>query len=212
MKHISSVDNLVPVLMAALALISLVATFQLDTIVNDNLYSYGLQFSSDWAIPYWTAIRIIFAVAWLNIITAIALQIYMMTHKTKEKTRERREVGLENKEHWHIYKLGDGSTIKVKHELKSAKRLGKYSPDGIPTYVVDYDNIVQVVSVPEKLAEKIKEAPPSPDKPLEQEKSETIQMLAAASADFEQAEEQKETEIVASKGRKQRKQKHKQKH
>jgi hypothetical protein len=44
----------------------------------------------------------------------------------------------------------------VKHKLKSAKRLDKYSPDGIPIYVVDYDNIVQVVSLPEKLARKSK--------------------------------------------------------
>jgi hypothetical protein len=47
--------------------------------------------------------------------------------------------------------------IKVKHKLKSAKRLEKYSPDGIPIYVVDYDNIVQVVSVPEKLTKKTNE-------------------------------------------------------
>jgi hypothetical protein len=227
MRPMSSVGNLVPVLMAVLSVISIIAAFQLDAIVNENLYAYGLQFSADWGIPYWTAIRTIFAVAWLNIIAAIALQIYVMTRKTKEKavergeteptgeepwTGERREENLENKEHWHTYTLSDGSTIKVKHKLKSAKRLEKYSPDGIPIYVVDYDNIVQVVSVPEKLTEKSKESPASSDKPMEQEKTEAIQMFAAASSDFEQAEEQKETEIVASKGRKQHKKKHEQKH
>jgi hypothetical protein len=56
------------------------------------------------------------------------------------------------------YTLRDGSTIKVKHKLKSAKRLDAYSPDGIPIYVVDYDNIVQVVNVPEKLVKKTKES------------------------------------------------------
>jgi hypothetical protein len=227
MRSMSSVGNLVPVLMGMFSLISIVAAFQLDTIVNENLYAYGLQFSSDWGIPYWTAIRTIFAVAWLNMITAIALQIYVMTRKTKEKARERRETEpksdepwtgerreekIENKEHWHTYKLSDGSTIKVKHKLKSAKRLGKYSPDGIPIYVVDYDNIVQVVNVPEKLTEKLKASPASPDKSLKQEKTEAIQMFAALPSDFEQAEEQKETEIVVSKGRKQHKKKHKQKH
>jgi hypothetical protein len=227
MRPMSSVGNLVPVLMAALSVISIIAAFQLDAIVNKDLYAYGLQFSSDWGIPYWIAIRTIFAVAWLNIIMAIALQIYVMTRKTKEKARERgeteptseerwtgerRDEKLENKEHWHTYTLSDGSTIKVKHKLKSAKRLDEYSPDGIPIYVVDYDNIVQVVSVPEKLTERLKESPASPDKPVEQEKKEAIQIFAAASSDFEQAEEKKETEIVASKGRKRRKKKHKQKH
>jgi len=60
--------------------------------------------------------------------------------------------------HGCTYTLSDGATIKVKHKLKSAKRLEKYSPDGIPIYVVDYDNIVQVVSVPEKLIKKSKES------------------------------------------------------
>ena len=46
------------------------------------------------------------------------------------------------------------SNNKVKHELKSAKRLEKYSPDGMPIYVVDYDNIAQVLSLPEKLVKK----------------------------------------------------------
>jgi hypothetical protein len=216
MRPISSVGNLVSVLMTAFSLILIVAAFQLDTIVNENLYSYGLQFSSDWGIPYWVAIRTIFAVAWLNIITVGALQIYVRARKTKEKAGEREEekeeMKLENKEHWHTYTLSDGSTIKVKHKLKSAKRLEKYSPDGIPIYVVDYDNIVQVVSVPEKLTKKSKGSPASPDKPLKQEKKEVIQMLAASSSDFEQAEKQKKTEIVASKGRKRRKKKHKQRH
>jgi hypothetical protein len=227
MKPMSSVGNLVPVLMATLSVISIIAAFQLDAIVNKDLYAYGLQFSSDWGIPYWIAIRTIFAVAWLNIIMAIALQIHLRTRKTEGKVRERgetkpageerwtgelRDEKLENKEHWHIYKLSDGSTIKVKHKLKSAKRLEKYSPDGIPIYVVDYDNIVQVVSVPEKLTERLKEPPASPDKPLKQEKKEAIQMFAASSSDFEQTEEQKEPEIVVSKGRKQRKKKTKQKH
>jgi len=148
--------------MVAFSLILIVAGFQLDTIVNENLYAYGLQFSSDWGIPYWIAIRTIFAVAWLNIIIVIALQIYVITRKNREKAREREEikgeVKLENKEHWHTYTLSDGSTIKVKHKLKSAKRLDEYSPDGIPIYVVDYDNIVQVVSVPEKLIKKSKES------------------------------------------------------
>jgi hypothetical protein len=216
MRPVRRVGNLASVLMVAFSLILIVAGFQLDTIVNKNLYAYGLQFSSDWGIPYWIAIRTIFAVAWLNIIIVIALQIYVITRKNREKAREREEikgeVKLENKEHWHTYTLSDGSTIKVKHKLKSAKRLEKYSPDGIPIYVVDYDNIVQVVSAPEKLTEKLKESPASPDKSLEQEKAEAMQMFAAASSDFEQAEQQKKPEIVASKGRKQRKKKHKQRH
>lgn len=144
----------------------------IDLIVNETLYSYGLQFSADWATQYWTTIRTGFAMSWLVIITAIAFQVYL-TRKTKEKpeeqreteptseepwTGERREMEPINEDAWCAYTLSDGSTIKVKHKLKSAKRLEKYSPDGIPIYVVDYDNIVQVVNVPEKLTKKSKES------------------------------------------------------
>jgi hypothetical protein len=79
-----------------------------------------------------------------------------MTRKTKEETEERRETES-SRETWHTCTLSDGSTIKVKHKLKSAKRFDNYSPEGIPIYVVDYDKMVQVVSLPEKVTKKSKD-------------------------------------------------------
>ena len=171
-RFTSSLASLALVLIAAYSLAIMSLLFMIDLIVNETLYSYGLQFSADWATQYWTAIRTGFAMSWLVIITAIAFQVYL-TRKTKEKpeeqreteptgeepwTGERRETEPMNEETWRAFTLSDGSTIKVKHKLKSAKRLDEYSPDGIPIYVVDYDNIVQVVSVPEKLIKKSKES------------------------------------------------------
>jgi hypothetical protein len=157
LKPTRSVFNWILLLMAAYSLVTIIVLFRIDTVVNETLYSYGLQFSPDWAALYWTTIRTGFAVSWLVIITALALQLYF-TRKTKETVEERRETRPRSEEPWCTYTLSDGSTIKVKHKLKSAKRLEKYSPDGIPIYVVDYDNIVQVVSVPEKLTKKPKES------------------------------------------------------
>jgi hypothetical protein len=168
----STLASLALVLIAAYSLAIMSLLFMIDLIVNETLYSYGLQFSADWAAQYWTAIRTGFAISWLVIITSIAFQVYL-TRKTKEKpeeqreteptskerlTRERRETESMKEETCSAYTLSDGSTIKVKHKLKSAKRLDAYSPDGIPIYVVDYDNIVQVVNVPEKLVKKTKES------------------------------------------------------
>jgi uncharacterized membrane protein len=159
------------VVMAETSLISIIATFNLSKIVTHDLYLYGLHFSFSWAIPYWNTFGVIFAMAWINIIAAIVLQVYL-TRKNKEKpeeqrktepaseepeTGERRETEPKNEE-WSAFTLSDGAKIKVKHKLKNAKRLSKYSPDGIPIYVVDYDDIVQVVSVPEKLVKKPKES------------------------------------------------------
>ena len=142
--------------MATYSLVTIIVLFRIDTIVNETLYSYGLQFSPDWADLYWTTIRTGFAVSGLVIITVVALQLYF-ARATNETVERERETEPKGEEPWRTYTLSDGSTIKVKHKLKSAKRLEKYSPDGMPVYVVDYDNIVQVVNVPEKLAKKPKE-------------------------------------------------------
>jgi hypothetical protein len=155
LKQARNVFNLVILLVVAYSLVTITVLFRVDTIVNETLYSYGLQFSADWAELYWTTIRIGFAVSGLVIITAVALQLYF-TRVTKE-TDEQSEIEPRSEEQWSTYTLSDGSKIKVQHKLKSAKRLEKYSPDGLPVYVVDYNNIVQVVSVPEKLTKKQKE-------------------------------------------------------
>ena len=52
---------------------------------------------------------------------------------------------------WNTYKLGDGSTIKVKLVVKGAKRLNTYSEDGMPVYTVETEPVVEVVDVPEAL-------------------------------------------------------------
>lgn len=153
LKPARNVFNLVFLLLVAYSLVTMIVLFRVDTVVNETLYSYGLRFSPDWAALYWTTIRTGFVVSGVVIITAIALQIYF-TRVTKETVEEQK--APRNGEQWSTYTLSDGSTIKVQHKLKSAKRLEKYSPNGIPVYVVDYDNIVQVVSVPEKLVKKQK--------------------------------------------------------
>ena len=156
MRLTRNLFNLILLLTAAYSLVTIIVLFWIDRIVNGTLYWYGLYFSLDWASAYWTMFRIGFAASWLVLITMIVLQVYFM-RKTPNPAEEQREEPKEtappqNEEQWSTYTLSDGSTIKVKHKLKSAKRLDKYSPDGIPIYVVDYDNIVQVVRVPEKLA------------------------------------------------------------
>ena len=104
---------------------------------------------------HWTTIRTGFAVSWLVMITAVALQLYF-TRVTKETVEEQKETERRGERQWFTYTLSDGSIIKVQHKLKSARRLKKYSPDGMPVYVVEYDNLVQVVNVPENLAKKPK--------------------------------------------------------
>lgn len=85
MRRIDGIGNWVLVIMALGSLISMIAAFVLDMIVHKDLYSYGLQFSYSWAIPYWNTIRIVFATGWLNIIVAIAFQVYRIRAIRKNK-------------------------------------------------------------------------------------------------------------------------------
>ena len=97
MRTIDGLGNWVLILMAVASLISMIAAFQLDIIVNQDLYAYGLQFSDVWAYPYWTAIRLIFAMSWLSIIATVAFQVYktrVMRNLNSEAQEEEVEVTI----------------------------------------------------------------------------------------------------------------------
>jgi len=140
----------IPAVLAAFSLVSIYALSQIDSIVHQKLYSYGLQFSYDWATPYWAISGIALTMGWLIVVVAIVLQLYIITRKTPANAGMQR---LESKEdeRWSTFRLGDGSTIKVKLVVKGAKRLNKFAADGMPVYTVDTENIVRVVDVPEVL-------------------------------------------------------------
>jgi len=71
---------------------------------------------------------------------------------------EGEEVDFENEEeHWNVYKLSDGSTLKVKLILVNVVRSrDQYDPLGNPIYGITSQNIVKVLNVPGKLKQKRK--------------------------------------------------------
>lgn len=72
-----------------------------------------------------------------------------------EELAEAEEVDFDEvKEPWCVYKLHDGTTLKVKFVLRGVKRLRKWNPDGTPIYVVNSINVVRAVNVPKKLKAK----------------------------------------------------------
>lgn len=85
MRALQGIGNSVLVIMAAASLIAMIAAFSADMIVNGTLYSYGLNFNNGWSIPFETAMKIIFAMGWLNIIAAIAFQIYRIRTIRKDE-------------------------------------------------------------------------------------------------------------------------------
>ena len=64
----------------------------------------------------------------------------------------------EEHEYWNSYKLQDGTTLKVKVVLRGVKRLKRSAPDGTPIYVINSQNVVRSVNIPDKLLAKPKES------------------------------------------------------
>ena len=62
----------------------------------------------------------------------------------------------EEEENWNVYKLADGTTLKVKLILRGVKRLKKWNPDGNPLYVISSTNVVRLADVPKELKAKPK--------------------------------------------------------
>lgn len=79
-------------------------------------------------------------------------------HVSPEDLAEAEDVDfIEEKENWNVYRLSDGTILKVKLVLTGVKRLKKWNPDGTPIYVINSQNIVRVVNVPKELKIKPRE-------------------------------------------------------
>jgi len=70
---------------------------------------------------------------------------------------EGEEVDFENeKEEWNVYKLADGTILKIKLVLVNVVRSrDNYDSLGNPIYGITSQNIVKVLNVPEKLKQKL---------------------------------------------------------
>jgi len=76
--RIDNKASIVLILMAGASLVSMLGTLRIDSIINHDLYDYGLQFSTKWAVPYWTTAGIVFSMGWLIILTAIAFELHLV--------------------------------------------------------------------------------------------------------------------------------------
>jgi hypothetical protein len=68
----------------------------------------------------------------------------------------------ESKEYWNVYRLRDGTTLKIKLVLVGIKRLKKHNPDGTPIYMINSQNVVRAIDIPKELIAKPKETSMKP--------------------------------------------------
>lgn len=67
---------------------AIVMLLQVDWIVHHTLYNYNLHFSFDWAVPYWTALRLSVTLLLLAVtaVTVLGYFSYRKTEREIEKT------------------------------------------------------------------------------------------------------------------------------
>lgn len=80
----SSVVCVVLISMAAASLFAMISLNQINYIVHGDLYSFGLQFSYRWAIPYWLFSGIVFGLSWMNIAIAIIVTLYIFKKRQRQ--------------------------------------------------------------------------------------------------------------------------------
>jgi putative ABC transport system ATP-binding protein len=67
-----------------LAVLIFVVLLQIDQIVHGTLYSYGLQFSNTWALPYWTFHKFAVGLAYLIFVLSAFLIVYVKRINDRE--------------------------------------------------------------------------------------------------------------------------------
>lgn len=67
-----------PSIIAVCSLLGMYAFLRIDAIVTQTLYSYGLQYNSSWAIPYFGSFGIIVMTGWIIFSLSVALQAYLL--------------------------------------------------------------------------------------------------------------------------------------
>ncbi|UCH31042.1 MAG: hypothetical protein JSV05_05910 [Candidatus Bathyarchaeota archaeon] len=72
-----SVVSGVLISMAAASLFTMLSLNQIGSIVHTDLYSFGLDFSYRWAMPYWVFSGIIIGLSWTNIVLSIIVTLYI---------------------------------------------------------------------------------------------------------------------------------------
>lgn len=71
------------IVMAIVSLLAMIGLLQIDHIVHDVLYDFGLRFSYQWATPYWVNSAIIIGLSWFNIIASIVLVCHLLRGKRR---------------------------------------------------------------------------------------------------------------------------------
>ncbi len=77
--------RLVFIFMAAASLLIMLMLTRIDNIIHGILYDFGLQFSYQWAMPYWINSGLIIGLSWFNIVASFLLIYYVYKGRVSSK-------------------------------------------------------------------------------------------------------------------------------
>ena len=84
-------EKIILILWLASSVFIVVLVGMLDNIVHSDLYNYGLQFSSEWAVPYWSMLRLIYiCLALPAALSIVTLGISLWRYKFKQPSVSRK--------------------------------------------------------------------------------------------------------------------------
>ena len=84
-------EKIILILWLASSVFIVVLVGMMDNIVHSDLYNYGLQFSSEWAVPYWSMLRLIYiCLALPAALSIVTLGISLWRYKFKQPSVSRK--------------------------------------------------------------------------------------------------------------------------
>ena len=129
---------------------------QIDTLINVQLYDFNLQFSEEWAAPYWTSLRLIYAFTALQVGAIVLVVAWALVRNRKPVSVSSPERKIEKE----VEVLAEVPVEKVEAEAEQVQVLEPKSPETGESLSV---REVQEATQTEKAEEELKgnEQPPA---------------------------------------------------
>lgn len=85
--------NFLSILVVVLSVVALMALHQLNMIVHEDLYGYGLRFNESWAVPYWNLLHVTAGLVASSAVLALApYLLVLLKGRAGAEAGERRQV------------------------------------------------------------------------------------------------------------------------
>jgi hypothetical protein len=148
--------SLVLVLLAGASLVSMLATLRIDSIVHQTLYNYGLQFSTQWANPYWTMAAIVFSMGWFTILSSIAFELHLVMHRLHMPSQREAPITQQEPIQKEISRIEAGPSAKLGEEqvMATALALKKEEKDDLLVLLEEISVMTHAKVAPQKAGDK----------------------------------------------------------